>query len=64
MYFDYLLVFAGVVIGCRSCSFAKEAETHTILYAMRKAKDLEIFKVHFFTDTMEIIKVIMKVDDL
>lgn len=64
MYFDYLLVFVGVDIGCRSCSFAKEAETHTILYAMRKAKDLKNFKVHFFTNTMKIIKVIKKGDDL
>lgn len=53
MYFDHLLVFAGVVLGSKSF-FTKEVETCAITIAMKNAKDFRILSLvwylYFYSD--------------
>lgn len=62
LYFDHLLVFAGVIFGCR-CSFTNVAEMLAILYAERKAINWAILKIHLLLSSLEVIKTINKVED-
>lgn len=62
MYFDRSLVFASDVSRYR-CASAKEVEMSAIFYAVRKAIDLRILKIHIFSDAMDVIKALEGVED-